>query len=258
VRDGQAGLQQGEVRVDRPPRDAQREAPDAGRGQRRREDLRQQAIEFRPAGDLLEHPRAADRLRIREARIPCRATASAGVRVLRRPGRAGLRRHLLRTFIRTLFDGRPGPLGYPVGHGPDQQTQCPILHVAALDPGVVPTGDQTQAGDHDQRPPAAVAQRREGIDRGGGPVASALTVHAVGPPGEAVAAQVVGLVVGHSRRAERALAGDHLCNPARRARNRVGQGAGHRQMRVPLAEEALTPPTPPAQVEEAEPGVVAH
>jgi hypothetical protein len=82
----------------------------------------------------------------------------------------------------------------------DELSEGSVLRFAALDLRVVPAHHEIQAGNDDHHARAPVAETTVRVVRCVGPVALTLTVEAVGPPQPAVAAQVITLIIGLSRR----------------------------------------------------------
>src|SRR5262245_29679198 len=100
-----------------------------------------------------------------------------------------------------------------------------------------------------------MTQCPKSIERSVRPVAFAVAIDAVGPPGEAVAAEVIGLVVAP---ADGALAGDHRCLLSLRAGNGVRHRIGNGQLRQSGTEKLLAVPCALVEIEQSEPASIAY
>src|SRR5262245_41282641 len=96
--------------------------------------------------------------------------------------------------------------------------QGSVLHTSAIDLGVVPAHNEVEAWNHQGSAHPSVTKGAVGIERGVRPMAFTIAIDTVCPPCEAIAAEMIGLVVAA---ANRTLAGDHVCLLPLRTRNGV-------------------------------------
>lgn len=140
--------------------------------------------------------------------------------------------------------------------GGEEEAEGLVFLGRGLDDGVVPGHDEVEAWDDPEGADAAVAEGGEGVDGGVGPVAASLLVEAIEPPEEAVAAEVIGLVVGDAAGAEGALAGEHGGGLISGAREVGGQGCAGGEADVFGGQEEIVGPAAEVEVEQAEAGEV--